>query len=272
VEYDDDPPWPLSPDGLGYSLVLAEFAGNPDDPGTWRASSQVNGSPAAGDAAPAYGLGVVINEVLAHTDRPLQDAIELFNAGPAEVAIGAWYLSDDFVRTNAGDAYALKKYRIPEGTVIPAGGYKVFYESDFRAGNALVPFSLTELGETVYLSSASPAGDLTGYLVGAVFGASENGVSIGRHATSTGVDFAPLSGVTFGPSGTGAANAPPRVGPVVINEIMYNPTGSDSEFLELLNVTSASIDLSGWRIAGADFTFPSGVTIAGNGLLVLLKT
>jgi hypothetical protein len=87
VDYDDDPPWPLAADGLGYSLVLVEAMGNPDLPETWRSSSQQNGSPGADDPSPAYGLGVMINEVLAHTDLPLEDAIELFNTGPASVDI-----------------------------------------------------------------------------------------------------------------------------------------------------------------------------------------
>jgi hypothetical protein len=165
-----------------------------------------------------------------------------------------------------------KKFRIPNGTVIAPGGYKVFYQRDFETLNSLAPFGLSEFGESVYLSSANIAGELTGYVTGASFGASENGVSIGRHATSTGVDFVPLVQVTFGPAGSGAPNAPPRVGPVVINEIMYNPTGGGSEFIELLNVTSAPIDLGGWSLAGANFTFPGGYVIGGRSLVVLLKT
>jgi hypothetical protein len=272
VEFDDDPPWPVSPDGLGNSLVLSDFARNPDHAEAWRASSQPNGSPGRDDPAPPYGLGVVINEVLAHTDPPAEDAIELRNTGIAPVDISGWYLSDDFVHTNSMGAYGLKKYRIPAGTVIPPGGYRVVYQREFQASNPLVPFALSEFGESVYLSSANTTGELTGYVVGAAFGPSENGVSMGRHLTSMGVDFVPLSQITFGDSGTGAPNAPPRVGPVVFNEIMYNPAGDGSEFLELLNFADTSIDLSGWRIAGADFTFPTGAAIAGNGLLLVLKT
>ena len=45
-------------------------------------------------------------------------------------------------------------------------------------------------------------------------------MTLGRYVTSTGeVDFVPLSAQT-----PGAANAYPLVGPVVINELMYNPT------------------------------------------------
>jgi hypothetical protein len=282
VEYDDDPPWPLSPDGLGYSLVLAEPFGDPDQPETWRASSQLHGSPGADDPAPSYNLGVVINEVLSHTDPPFEDAIELLNSGSAPVDISGWYLSDDFVRTNVASHYSLNKYRIPTNTVIAPGGFKVFYERDFRINNTGVPFALTEFGETVYLSGATAAGALNGYVVGASFGASDLGVSFGRHRTSRATDFAPLSRTTFGldmpaslddfRSGAGAANALPRVGPVVINEIMYNPTGGGSEFIELLSITNTVVNLSDWAIAGANFIFPSGTVLPAHGLLLLLKT
>ncbi|MCI0747635.1 MAG: lamin tail domain-containing protein [Verrucomicrobia subdivision 3 bacterium] len=282
VEYDDDPPWPLAPDGLGYSLVLEEAFGDPDAPETWRASSEVHGSPGADDPAPAYGLGVVINEVLTHSDPPFEDAIELHNTGTNAVDISGWYLSDDFARTNAAGNYSLKKYRIAAGTIIPAGGFKVFYERDFRINNTLTPFALTEFGETVYLSGATAAGALNGYIMGARFGASDRGVSFGRYSTSRGIDFVPLSRTTFGAdtpatlndfrSGAGAANAPPRVGPVVINEIMYNPTGGGSEFIELLSITNGPVDLSGWTIAGANFSFPAGTVLPSSGLMLLLKT
>jgi hypothetical protein len=40
----------------------------------------------------------------------------------------------------------------------------------------------------------------------------------------------------------------------------------------LLNLTGASVDLDGWTIAGANFNFPTGTVLAGNGLMLLLKT
>jgi hypothetical protein len=183
------------------------------------------------------------------------------------VDISGWYLSDDFVRTNSTGGYDLKKYRIPDGTVLPAGGFKVFYERDFNTLNPAAPFSLSQYGETVYLSSADSAGHLTGYVTGAAFGVSARGISIGRYATSRGVDFVPLSRTTFGSdapanlaefrTGTGASNALPRVGPVVINEIMYNPTGGGSEFLEFLNISGARwISVVGGSQARTSFSPP----------------
>lgn len=282
VEYDDDPPWPLSPDGLGYSLVLADPSGNPDSAQTWRASSSIHGSPGADDPPPPYGLGVVINEVLAHADPPFEDAIELHNTSTNAVDIGGWFLSDDFVRTNPAAAYNLKKYRIPTGTVIPAGGFRVFYQRDFDSNNPLVPFALNEFGETVYLSAATTNGTLQDYLEGATFPATDNGASVGRHSSSRSIDFVPLSRTTFGNdapatlnefrSGTGAPNAPPRVGPLVINEIMYNPTAGGSEFLEFLNVAGTPLDISRWSVTGTAFTFPSATVLPSNGFALLLKS
>jgi hypothetical protein len=281
VEYDDDPPWPLSPDGLGYSLVLKDAAGEPDNPEVWRVSAAVGGSPGRNDPEPGYGHGLVINEVLAHSDPPFEDAVELYNPTAAPIAIGGWYLSDDFNRTNGASGYDLKKYRIPDGTIVPSEGYVVFYQRDFMERNANAPFALSEFGETVYLASASN-GNLTGLIIGAQFGATERNVSVGRYRTSTGVDFTTLLEPTLGfanassledfRSGKGALNSGPKVGPIVINEIMYNAKLGGTEFIELLNISSEAVDISGWNVAGAAFTFPANTILSANGLVLLVDT
>ena len=50
--YGDNPPWPESPDGSGYSLVLIKPSANPDhaNPANWRASTAPNGNPGTTDA------------------------------------------------------------------------------------------------------------------------------------------------------------------------------------------------------------------------------
>src|SRR5690606_39228984 len=78
-------------------------------------------------------------------------------------------------------------------------------------------------------------------------------------------------------SGTGAANSPPRVGPVVINEIMYNPgsapDGSDNtadEYIEIVNISNQPAPFydpehpeNRWRFQGGlSFDFPAAVTLA----------
>ncbi|HXT41180.1 MAG TPA: lamin tail domain-containing protein [Candidatus Angelobacter sp.] len=67
---------------------------------------------------------------------------------------------------------------------------------------------------------------------------------------------------------TGIAEQPQ--GHLVINEIMYNSALPDASFVEILNTsTTNAFDLSGWRLDGADFTFPGGSIIQPNGFLVV---
>lgn len=248
-------------------------------------------TPTPGNANYLPLTNVVINEVLTHTDPPLEDAIELYNPSPVAVNIGGWYLSD-----NQSD---LKRFRIPDGTVIGPGGFKVFYQYQFGPldGEIDIPplFTLNSArGDAVYLSEADQAGNLTGRSTSVQFGAAANGVSFGRYQTSVGVDFVALSRRTFGMdnpssveefrSGTGAPNAYPLVGPVVINEIMYHPpnygtnTPELEEFIELLNITDTPVPLydpahptNTWRLANAvQFSFAPGTVIPPNGVLVVV--
>ena len=236
---------------------------------------------------------VLVNEVLAHTDLPLEDAIELYNPTTNSVSIGGWYLSD-----SQSD---LKRYRIPDGATIAAGGFKVFYEYQFGPADGetdtppLFTFNSAH-GDSAFLSEADPGDNLTGYRIGISFGASANGVSLGRYVTSVGVDFTALSQRTFGVdtpttvtqfrTGTGLSNAYPLVGPVVINEVMYHPAPAttnssenpDEEFIELYNITAAVVPLfdpaqatNAWRLGGAvSFDFPTNTSMPAQGYLLVV--
>ena len=269
VTYGDAAPWPAAADGEGFSLVpvnqVAPF--DPDDPANWRASAVSLGSPGATDV-PAAVPGVVISEVLSHATAPAVDAVELHNPTPEEADIGGWFLTDD--RT------APKKYRIGDGTTLPAGGYLVFDETDFNvAPGTSNSFAFSALGEQVYLFSGDASTNLTGYSHGFSFGGSALDVSFGRYLNSTGEELFPATAaLTFG-----AANADPRVGPVVINEIMYHPTSGQDEFVELKNISSEAVPLydpayptNVWRINGLAFSFPQGLSIPAHGLVVVAST
>jgi hypothetical protein len=89
-----------------------------------------------------------------------------------------------------------------------------------------------------------------------------------------------LSATTFGTN-----NAPPKVGPLVVRQIMYHPPdlagGVDdvfNEFVEIRNFSGHAVPLydlnaptNTWRLrGGADFNFPPGVSLApGQSLLVV---
>src|SRR5438105_2239754 len=267
VKYGTRPPWPSSADGTGFSLVPANPNLNPDlnHPLNWRASTVIGGSPGADD--PPSGIGrILINEVLTHTDLPQLDSIELYNPNSTNVDIGNWYLTDQ--RT------VPQKFRVPAPKIVPAGGYLVFTENDFNANpGATNSFRLDSHGEQVYLYSADAAGNLTGYSDGFSFGAAQNGVTFGRYVISTGAPQYPAQ-IT---NTLGAANAGPRVGPVVINEIRYHPALGDAEFIELKSITNAPVKLydpnyptNTWRLHGIGFDFPTGAEIAPNGLLLVV--
>ncbi|HAM72380.1 MAG TPA: hypothetical protein DCM86_12120, partial [Verrucomicrobiales bacterium] len=78
----------------------------------------------------------------------------------------------------------------------------------------------------------------------------------------------PGAAVTMGITYTGAAEV--ASGRVMINEIMYNPATPGASFVELFNSSGTnSFDLSGYRLDGADFTFPGGSIITPGGFLVV---
>jgi hypothetical protein len=49
IEYTDDPPWPTSADGGGYSLVIVDPLGNSSDGTNWQASGVLGGTPGTGE-------------------------------------------------------------------------------------------------------------------------------------------------------------------------------------------------------------------------------
>ncbi|MCP4425056.1 MAG: DUF11 domain-containing protein [Chloroflexi bacterium] len=259
VAYDDETPWPASPDGGGFSLVPIDPNANPDpdDPANWRASSATGGSPGADDPAPTIAP-ILVNEILAHTDDPLLDMIELHNPTTDTVDLSYWFLTD-----NIGNP---TRYQIANGTVISAGGYLTFDEDGFG-------FGLSSLGEEVYLFSGDVSGALTGYSHGFAFGASENGVSFGRHLISTGDERFPAQSANT----LGAINTYPRVGPIVISQIMYNPDGAD-EFLELTNITNDDVPLydtenvtNTWQITGVGgYTFTHNAVVPAGGRILVV--
>ncbi len=284
VEYNDDPPWVISPDGMGYSLVNRNLNGDPDDAGNWSASALLGGSPGTADPTPAYSTAIRFNEVLADGQGVYEDAVELVNLDSVSHTIGDWYLSDDARDLNGDlDPLLLKKFRIPSGTTLSAGGFAVFFDNDFGAPNPLIPFGLSSFGERVYLSSADSGGNLTGHVIAFEFPATDPNISYGRVPTSNGLQEARLQTPTFGVSspssvldfrtGNGGTNSDPRVEPVVISEIMYNPVSTGSEFVELHNVSGSVVDISGWDIDGiSGFEFPASTSIPSGGFIVLVDS
>jgi hypothetical protein len=269
VTYDDSAPWPVTPDGQGFSLVPKQpgLSQAPDNGASWRSSTSAGGSPGADDPAPNIPP-IVINELLTHTDPPEMDSVELYNPTGTNVDISGWFLTDD--------SNTPRKYRLQNGTIISAHGYLFFDESQFNTGTGgNIAFALGATGDSVYLFSALTNSQLTGYSHGFAFGAMFNGVAFGRYVNSAGDELLPMEiSPTFG-----ATNSGPRIGPVVITEIHYHPTAGEDEFVELFNITSNSVPLfdpvnpaNTWKFNGLGFIFPTNIILGPNQLLLLVAT
>ncbi|MEJ5237733.1 MAG: lamin tail domain-containing protein [Limisphaera sp.] len=249
VNYDDADPWPVAADGAGHSLVLARPSYGEDDPWAWTASDRVGGSPGVRDVPTSHPWAtLMINEILAHTDAPWFDFVELFNYGSGVVDLSHCILTDD-PSTN--------KFRIPAGTTLPPLGWVSFTELQMG-------FALNAAGETVYL--LTPDGSRVIDVVR--FDAQQNGVSCGRYP-----DGAPSFRRLTQPT-PGQANARPLTSPVVLNELYYHPISEDDdeEFVEVWNRGSQAVDLSGWRLRGGiSFNFPQGTLLPSAGHLVVAR-
>jgi hypothetical protein len=245
--YDDDPPYPVAPDGAGHSLVLARPSYGERNPMAWAASDIVGGSPRAAEITRvnAYRT-VVINEFLAHTDDPVLDFIELYNYSASLVSIAGCILTDDT---------ATNKFVVPAGTSIPPRGFVSFNQNQLG-------FSLSSGGETIYFKN--PANNKV--LDAVQFEGQANGVSTGRYP-----DGAPSFHELTSPT-PATNNNNLLLRPVVINEIQYNPItdDNDDEFIELHNRGGIPVNIGAWRLEGGiSFTFPSNTFIGANGYIVV---
>lgn len=283
VSYGTGGDWPAAVDGRGASLRLRDPDGDPDEAANWCADSRFNGSP--GESGQCAVRDVVVNEVLTHSDPPYEDAIELLNVSTGSVSVLGWYLSD------AADTPA--KYRITNSAALPPGGFFVLYEYQFNTNAYFdtnnIPFALSSAyGDEVFLTAAEAPGQLTDMADQVAFDAARNGVAFGRHLDGTGL-LVPVNTPTFGVnnpgslaafrSGTGAPNADPAFGPVVIAEIMYHPVNDnpDLEYVELLNTSATTVPLfdpaapsNRWQLAEAvDFVIPPGINAAPGERLLL---
>ncbi len=238
INYSNNPPWPAGADGTGHSLVLARPSYGEGEARAWELGDEVGGSPGRAEVAHATPLrSVLINEILARTDPPLEDFIELYNHSNETVDISGCSLSDD---------PQVDRFVIPPGSTLAPRGFRAFFQTELG-------FGLDGTGETIYLKNPAR----TQVLDAVRFRAQASNVSTGR-SPEGGEEWYPMQAPT-----PHLGNGAIRISDVVINEILYAPvSGNDREqFVEVYNAAVASVDLTGWRFtAGIDFIFPPGLT------------
>src|SRR4029450_2882823 len=91
-----------------------------------------------------------------------------------------------------------------------------------------------------FVSAGDGAGNLLGYRASKRYGVGEAGFSFGEYTKTTGgTDFVQTASPTPGPP-----TGPARVGPIVINELIYYPPSFATEYIELRNLTGSDVVLN----------------------------
>lgn len=272
-DYSDGRGWPPAADGAGHSLVplLSAIAdqsiGSMDYCGNWHRSAYINGSP--GESDPDLNQTILLNEICAHTDfsdpinypdHDSNDWIELYNITASIINLnGDWYLSDDIDN--------LQKWALPD-TLIAGSGHVTFDEITGFHNPLTTGFGLDKAGEQALLSFL-PGGNEDRVVDCVKFKGQPNNGSLGRYPDGDFYSYQ-LTPTRDNP------NTEPHP-TVVISEIMYNPVGTNFEFIELQNVTSTPITLwygdasTGWRLDGAvGYEFTQTTVIGADASLIVV--
>lgn len=266
VPYQTSGDWPERADGQGSSIELRSLpsATNSDqqirawlaDGRSWSSSSLFNGSPGRFDT---FVRAVRVSEILPHTDLG-SNWLELLNTSDEVIDLIGCTLTDDMAFP--------AQWSFPTNSVLSPGQFAAI-------AAAQLPFTLSALGGQVFLLQLSGT-NVVRFLDSVDFPAVEPGVSMGLFQRSDGAfDFTELRANT-----PAAPNALPRVGPVVISEVMYHPNVGHAQYIELANITSAPVPLYDpahpaniWKIDGiGDFSFPPNTVLEPCASLIVCAT
>ena len=119
---------------------------------------------------------VFINEIMAQNGRSFfdenwnfeRDWFELFNAEPTNINLSGFYLTDE--------PLFQQKWRIPDGTIIPPGGFLIYWADGDDISPNHCNFSLGASGETLTLST--PATQIVDQVA---YGVLPRDISFGRY-------------------------------------------------------------------------------------------
>lgn len=229
-----------------------------------------NSTPPPPTAQPQDAPAIVINEVLAHTDLPNVDAVELRNLGETPVDLSGWWLTDDDARPQSDWV------RLPEGALIPGNGLYVVAD---EAGDW--PFGLSEAGDSVYLFRPDPVNRTPLRVDEMRFGASPRNVSFIRYVDAVNTVRFPFQ---EGAPTIGFTNCGVRISPVQIEELMVDPASGGSEYVVIVNVGEVEAPLYNvqhpalpWKLVGQKsngkdsemFIFPQEVRLEAGERIIL---
>ncbi|HEY1012332.1 MAG TPA: lamin tail domain-containing protein, partial [Herpetosiphonaceae bacterium] len=187
----------------------------------------------ASATAPPPAPAVRLNEFRANPAPGGQEFIELHNAGGAALDLGGWRLDD----AEGGGA----PHAIPAGTILPSGGFWVW----------MIPGAyLNNSGDEVRLFD--PAGRLadSAAFANAPLDRSTSRLPDGDGPWADGTPPTPGQPNQAAPPATPTATPGPSLR-VALNEYLAAPPAGEREFVEVISLEPAPVDLSGWKVRDA---------------------
>jgi len=189
---------------------------------------------------------LVINELLANTNEPDSDLIELYYDGPVPLDLAGMSLTDD---PREPGKFIFSSQSLTDTTIQP-GDYLILYADQNTDLKNHVGFSLNKDGESLYLYDRAANG---GALVDSVeFGPQIQNYSIGRENYDR---TWKLNRPTFGlPNIVASLGDPDKL---KINEWLANgDVLFDNDFIELYNPSPLPVELSGLYLTDNSVTQP----------------
>lgn len=274
VYYNEDEVWFAAADGSGYTLVFSDYNNSQSTTNrdNWQLSVNWLGSPGKDDPE-SVSSEVEITEVLANSEFPLMDAIELYNPTNSDIDISNWFLSDEKDTPN--------KWTIPVGTIIHSQDYLVLYEGhyvsdtlQYAANEFGSAFSISSGGERLYLFSGNAESNIENFIADYEVEATLTNTSFGEFISASGnTHQVQLDSLSFSKE-----NGNAKMSPVIFHTIMYHPAGENPEYLMLKNRTDSVVELFHpvdssvtWKIKGIDFNFPAGTSIEPGDSIYLVE-
>ncbi|HNS18693.1 MAG TPA: lamin tail domain-containing protein [Bacteroidales bacterium] len=294
VTFDDNSPWPMSPDGFGPSLVFCDPSLDNAVADDWSASMDFAGTNAAGDtifASPGTGCiyqvpSVLITEIMYHPpdgEGGSLEFIELFNRGGAVVDFDDFYFS-------SGVEHTFQNLQLTPGERVVIAADKLAFQSVFgfmplqwTSGDLDDDGEILEIKDPfgnvidhVAYDDEFPWDTITdGYGPSLTFCYPFLDNSLPEY-WSVSTEFAGINGNgdTLWASPLEGCTLPDY--DIVITEIMYNPpeSGTDTlEFVELYNNGSVPVDMEGFYFSeGLTYTFPPVVIEPDDYLVVCVDS
>lgn len=212
---------------------------------------------------------VVINELMADNDNYVQDEggdyddwFELFNNSDVDVDLGGYFLTDN--------PENLAKFEIPQGTIISAGGYFIFWaDEDDDQGPYHCNFKLSADGEVLFLLDPG-----LNFVDSVTFGPQQTDMSYARVPNGTGNFIIQLptfnaSNTSIGVNEIKSGHHTLEVYPVPANDFLtiLVPDISPDQSLEIRNLAGQVVHMSQaqheQKISVA--SWPSGIYIIRTG-------